>query len=287
MSVEVMNEAPCTHISFVSKISIVFKIRKFHCKYHVLPPQGAEERVRRTEKTPFEDEFLGGSRRPTDSFDRWRPYEKKYKKKRKGTGRYAVESLSGEVAYLKADWTIGQRWFRSLTAVMRLHGEGWPDDGLRAKIDFTCERSLTVARRVGRSGERGTLAFAHAFGFRCNKGGEEPPTTSHTTLLHIYTVSVARSLARQIEASPLTLSPSFSLSLFSWKQMTERHGHRGSPDVPRPAGLHGITTPIILAWEESREPSGYHSRSLEFAFTLLGVEGREEAHRERTATMRS
>lgn len=30
--------------------------------------------------------------------------------------------------------------------------------------------------------------------------------------------------------------------------MTERHGHRdGSPNAPRPAGLHGITIPVILS----------------------------------------
>ncbi|KYN05398.1 60S ribosomal protein L9 [Cyphomyrmex costatus] len=54
-------------------------------------------------------------------------------------------NLSGG-SYLKADWTIGRRWFRSLTAVTRLLGEERPDDGPRAKINLTvCERSLTVA----------------------------------------------------------------------------------------------------------------------------------------------
>lgn len=63
--------------------------------------------------------------------------------------------------------------------------------------------------RVGRSGERGTLAFAHAFGFRCNKGGEEPPTASHTHVTH---TGLGRSAGRG-QSSP-SFSPSPSLSLF-------------------------------------------------------------------------
>lgn len=94
---------------------------------------------------------------------------------------------------------------------MRILGEQRPDDGSRAKNQpHMCERSLTVAGR-GRSDERDTLA--HAFGSRCNKGGEKPPTTNHTT----YTRSLSRSLARPgRQAAP---SLSFSPSLSSWKQM--------------------------------------------------------------------
>lgn len=67
--------------------------------------------------------------------------------------------------------------------------------------------------RVGRSGERGTLAFAHAFGFRSNKGGEEPPTTSHTTLPHIHAHSLGRSLlTRQVERPVLSRALARSLS---------------------------------------------------------------------------
>lgn len=140
--------------------------------------------------------------------------------------------------------------------------------------------------RVGRSGERGTLAFAHAFGFRSNKGGEEPPTTSHTTLPHIHAHSLGRSLlTRQVErpvlSRALSLSPPLSLpfSLFSWKQMTERHGHRGSPDVPRPAGLHGITTPTILSREESLNEPRLSLRSHEFAFVYSAITSRELKNR--------
>jgi len=91
--------------------------------------------------------------------------------------------------YLKADWTVGRSCV-SLTAVMCILAERRSiDDGPRVRIKFTCERGFT-----GRSGERGALALAHAFGPRYNKGAEEPPTTSHTR--YTCTRSISVSLAR-------------------------------------------------------------------------------------------
>lgn len=108
-------------------------------------------------------------------------------KKKGGEGE---ETWRIRSSYLKADWTIGRRWF-SLTwgwcVPSASNGLGWMTV-LARRINLAC---VNAALRVGRSDERDTLA--HAFGFRCNKGGEKPPTTmSHTT----YTQPLSRSLSR-------------------------------------------------------------------------------------------
>jgi len=122
--------------------------------------------------------------------------------------------------------------------------------------------------RVGRSGERGTLAFAHR-----NKGGEEPPTTSHTTLPHIYThtqswsFAPSRSAGRDRSSCSLSLPLSFSLFL-----ETDDRAAR-SPRLTGRSASCGITRDDRSDHFRSREKSpngirGYHS--LEFAPVLFG-----------------